>query len=94
MKLRIAKKIINRISVYQNFDSNYQPYSEGQIVKCLKRLHYPINLRKFVILGKIPTKYRKCNTVNIIMAMHRLNANPRNIKEYNSFMRNILSKAR
>lgn len=65
MKTRLAKKIVRTTYKFENFDSNYQPYSPNQQLKALKvqTRGCPRStkecLYRFGIIKKVPLKYRK-----------------------------------
>lgn len=94
MKTRLAHKIINTTSVFQNWDSNYQPYSVPQQQKALKTMKIPLGIREtmleYGVFLKIPTEYRRYNTVSIMQVMESRNMHPSSVKEYRKCMRELL----
>lgn len=96
MKTRLAHKIINTISKYQNWDSNYQPYTISQQQKALKTMKLPMsvrkNLLKYGVFGKVPTEYRRYNPMQIVQIMNSKEIEPKSVKEYRACMIKILGK--
>lgn len=94
MKTRLAHKIINTTSVFQNWDSNYQPYSVPQQRKALKTMKISLEIRKpmleYGVFFKVPTEYRRYNTVNIMQVMESRNMRPSSMKEYRKCMKLLL----
>lgn len=92
MKRRLAEKILYVISVFGNWDSNYQPYSVPQQQKALKVLKIPMDIRKTGVFGKIPVEYRKYNPIEIAQIMLGKNMNPASVKEFRRCMKQIINK--
>lgn len=96
MKIRLAEKILYVTSIFQNWDSNYQPYSIPQQQKALKTLKIPMNIRESMlecgVFGKIPVEYRKYDPVEISQLMMQYGMEPRTVKEYRKCMKQILNK--
>lgn len=94
MKIRLAEKIFYVTSIFQNWDSNYQPYSVPQQQKALKTLKIPMPIREsmleYGVFRKVPTEYRRYNTVQIMQVMEKKNMHPTSVKEYRKCMRKIL----
>lgn len=65
MKKRLAKKIMDRIFYFKNWDSNYLPYSREQQKKAVKTLckGYRAETRNLCMeqipTNKVPLKFRK-----------------------------------
>lgn len=65
MKKRLAKKIMDRIFYFKNWDSNYLPYSREQQKKALKTAFkgYKTEIRHWCMeqipINKVPLKFRK-----------------------------------
>lgn len=96
MKTRLAHKIINTTFKYQNWDSNYQPYSISQQQKAFKVMKPPISARKtlvkYGVFGKVPTEYRRYNPIQIYRIMNSKKMDPKSVKEYRACMIKILRK--
>lgn len=95
MRTRIANKINHTASVFGNWDINYLPYSVPQQQKAIKALKLPQGLRNIVlrygVFRKVPTEYRKYNTIQIMQVMKSRNMHPSSVKEYRKFMKKILT---
>lgn len=95
MKTRLANKINHTASVFGNWDSNYQPYSVPQQQKAIKALKLPQGLRNAVleygVFRKVPTEYRKYNTIQIVQIMESRDMHPSSVKKYRKFMKEILT---
>lgn len=59
MKSRLARKIINTVAVYGNWDSNYQPYSLELQKKAFRKMKAPKVVLQYGIYYKVPIKFRK-----------------------------------
>lgn len=96
MKIRLAEKILYVTSIFQNWDSNYQPYSVPQQQKALKTLKIPMNIREsmlnYGVFRKVPIEYRRYNTMQITQLMMQYGMEPRTVKEYRKCMKQLLNK--
>lgn len=96
MKTRLAHKIINTTSKYQNWDSNYQPYSIPQQQKALKVMKIPMSIRdislEYGVFGKVPIKYRRYNPMRIAQIMNSRGMDAKSVKDYRAYMKKILGK--
>lgn len=65
MKKRLAKKIMDRIFYFKNWDSNYLPYSREQQMKAVKIYFKILDTRnrdwcmENIPIYKVPLKFRK-----------------------------------
>ena len=95
MKARLAKKIAKTTFSYQNWDSNYQPYSVPQQQKMISKTPYGIESKKamleYGVFRKVPIEYRKYNTIQIVQLFHAYNMHPKNQKEYRTCMKQLLT---
>lgn len=96
MKLRLAQKIAKKVSAYQNWDSNYQPYSVPQQQKMVSKTPYSVDAKrtilKYGIFYKVPTKCRKYNVMKIVQLMCHYEVHPKNGKEYCAFVSAMIAK--
>lgn len=94
MKTRLAHKIINTTSVFENWDSNYQPYSVPQQLKALKTMKIPMSIRETMlehgVFSKTPIEYRRYNPAEIAQIMMSRGMNPYSVKEYRKCMKKLL----
>lgn len=96
MKSRLAQKIAKTVSAYQNWDSNYQPYSVPQQQKMVSKTPYSADAKrtilKYGVFYKVPTKCRKYNVIKIAQLMCHYGMHPNNGKEYCTFIRTMKTK--
>ena len=96
MKSRLARKIAKIVFVYQNWDSNYQPYSAPQQQKMVSKIPFSVDAKrvilKYGVFYKVPTKCRRYNSMKIMQLMCRYNVHPKNVKEYCAFVRTMKVK--
>lgn len=96
MKSRLAQKIAKITFAYQNWDSNYQPYSIPQQQTMIAKTPFGIESKKamleYGVFYKVPTKCRKYNTMKIMQLMCHYEVNPENGKEYCTFIRSMKAK--
>lgn len=65
MKKRLAKKIMDRIFYFKNWDSNYLPYSREQQKKAIKTVCKGLKAEnrhlcmEQIPINKVPLKFRK-----------------------------------
>lgn len=94
MKSRLAKKIAKTTFAYQNWDSNYQPYSVPQQQKMITKTPYGIESKKamleYGVFRKVPIEYRRCNTVQIVQLFQVYDMHPKSVKEYRACMKRLL----
>lgn len=96
MKSRLAKKIAKIVSAYQNWDSNYQPYSVPQQQKMVSKIPYSADAKrtilKYGIFYKVPINCRKYNVIKIVQLMCHYEVHPNSGKEYCAFVRTVKAK--
>ena len=84
MKSRLARKIAKIVFAYQNWDSNYQPYSVPQQQKMVSKIPFSVDAKreilKYGVFYKVPTKCRRYNSMKIMQLMCRYNVHPKNVK--------------